>query len=303
MEKITEQGFAEFLASKPLYYKVQVVKNLTQYDNSAYLDLNGFTDKPFKFLCPQENEIQTFRTSILDSEYLGLVGLLGKDVYNLPYTFDKETRKLDLKMHLQGICQSCKHRIDFLIRATSDKEWDRRTEGINIFIQKIGQFPPYDIGLNKNLKKYLSPEDQSNYSKALNCLSISYGIGSYAYLRRIIENEIIRIIKDISDLDFDGVKLVKEAYKTYQKDSQMSKLIEILNKHIPMSLQELGDNPIKLLYEQLSGGIHEFTDEECLKKASSIDILINYVIKVINEEKYHLKEVKGALNNLRRNNS
>ena len=303
MGKITDQEFADFLANKPLYYKVIVFENLTNYDSSAFLTAYAYKDKPFKFLCPHEDEIQTFRTSIKESDQMIFGALKHIDQNELPYYFDPQTRKLDFRIHLEGICQSCKRKIDFLIRTTSDKGWEERNSGINIFVQKVGQFPSYDIGLNSDLKKYLSPEDESNYKKALICLSNNYGIGAYAYLRRIIQNEIIQLIKDISELEFDGVSQVKDAYENYKKDSQMAKLIDIINKHLPQSFKDSGDNPIRLLYGQLSGGIHEFSDEECFEKASSIDILINFVVKKIYEEKYHLKEVKAAFKKLNKNNS
>ncbi|WP_182981711.1 hypothetical protein [Sphingobacterium sp. UME9] len=116
----------------------------------------------------------------------------------LTWLLDNKTRKLDFKVHVQGVCQSCKTKIDFLIRSTSDKDWDKRQDGMTITIQKVGQFPSYEIGLNTTLKKYLNEEDQSNYKKAWVCLSTSYGIGAYAYLRRVIETEIKRIIQDIA---------------------------------------------------------------------------------------------------------
>lgn len=304
MTKITDQEFADFLTNKPLYYKIKAVEDLKNYSSAAFIDHHDFKEKAFKFLCPTENEVQTFRTDYGEKgSYTSISIMIREDVNKLPYTFDDKSRKLDFKFHIHGICQSCKATIDFLIRAFSDKEWDKRNEGLTIYLQKIGQFPSYDININNSLKKYLNDEDQQNYKKALTCLSISYGIGSYAYLRRVIENEIKRIIKDISELEFDGVEFVKTALENFDKDFQMSKLIDVINKYLPKSLQELGDNPIRLLYEQLSGGIHEFSDKECIDKAISIDILLNYVIKKVNEEKYQLNDVKTAMRNLRQNNS
>jgi hypothetical protein len=300
MNKISNQVFADFLTNKPLYYKIKAVENLKEYSGSAFIDHTDFKDKPFKFVCPEEHIEQTFKTELIENTYPRISSIIREHSDQLPYTFDSQTRKLDFKVHVQGVCQSCKARIDFLIRAISDKEWDRREEGLNITIQKIGQFPSYEIGLNTTLKKYLNEEDQYNYKKALVCLSISYGIGAYAYLRRVIENEIKRIIKDIAELEFDGVEFVRTAYENFKVDFQMSKIIEVINKHLPISLKELGDNPVRLLYEQLSGGIHEFTDEQCIEKAHSIDILLNYVIKKINEEKYQLSDVKKAMQNLRK---
>lgn len=301
MNKISNQVFADFLTNKPLYYKIKAVEDLKVFDNTAYVDVLSFKDKPFRFLCPEEQTDQTFKTDLIKSGYSNISVVTINNSDELPYSFDAQTRRLDLKVHVQGVCQSCKAKIDFLIRSTSDKEWNRRKEGMTITIQKIGQFPSYEIGLNPTLKKYLNEEDQSNYKKALICLSISYGIGAYAYLRRVIENEIKRIVQDIAELDFDGAEFVKAAYESFKVDFQMSKLIDVVTKHLPVSLKELGDNPVRLLYEQLSGGIHEFTDEECIEKAHHIDVLLNYVIRKINEEKYQLDGVKKAMLGLRQN--
>jgi hypothetical protein len=301
MKKISNQVFADFLTNKPLYYKIKAVEDLKEFDNTAYVDAFGFKDIPFKFICPEEHDVQTFKTDLVDTGYPRLSQLIRSNSDELPYSFDTKTRKLDIKVHLMGVCQSCKAKVDFLLRSTSDKEWEKRNEGMTITIQKIGQFPSYEIGLNPALKKYLNDEDQSNYKKALICLSISYGIGAYAYLRRVIENEIKRIIQDIAELDFDGAEFVRSAYNNFKIDFQMSKLIDVINRHLPVSLKELGDNPIRLLYEQLSGGIHEFTDEQCMDKAQNIDILLNYVIRKINEEKYQLNDVKKAMQDLRQN--
>jgi len=301
MNKISDQTFADFLANKPLYYKVSAVQNLTVFDNTAFVDVFGFKDKAFKFICPVENTDQTFKTDLIENGYPRISSLIMSDRNELPYSFDTKTRKLDLIVHVQGICQSCGGSIDFLIKSNSDKEWDKRKEGMTIIIQKVGQFPAYEVGINNTLKKYLSQEDQSNYKKAMTCLSISYGIGAYAYLRRVIENEIKRIIQDIAELEFDGADSVRTAYETFKVDFQMSKLIDVMNKYMPGSLRDLGDNPVRLLYEQLSGGIHQFTDEECMEKAQHIDILLNYVIRKINEEKYQLSGVRKAMLGLRQN--
>lgn len=303
MTKISDQEFTDFLVNKPLYSKITAVENLTEY-GAAFLDHHSYIKKAFKFLCPRENEIQTFRTAFgQKGDYVSFSETIRLDPNILPHTFNDDTRKLDLTLHIHGICQSCGQQINFLIKATSDRKWDDRHLGLTITLEKVGQFPAFDIELNNYLKKYLSAEDKINYKRALTCLSISYGIGAFAYFRRVIENEIKRIIKDISELEFEGVEFVKRALQTYEKDNQMSKLIDVINKYLPKSLQELGDNPIRLLYEQLSGGIHEFTDKECVDKSLSIDTLINYVIKKINEEKYQINDVKNAMKNLRQNNS
>lgn len=303
MTIISDNEFADFLTNSSLYYKLKAVDDFETGDNN-YSNHLDFENKPFKFKCPSEKEIHTFRTKLWGhSMYFGRRHYSESEQDELPVFFNTLTKKLDLTVFLQGVCQSCNQTIDFILKSTSDKVWEDRKSGIKIYIQKIGQFPGFEIEPDQLIQKYLTEEDVSNYKKALTCLSVNFGIGAYAYFRRIIENEIKRIIKDISELEFEGDQNVKQAYFQFEKDHQMSKLIDVINEYIPKSLKELGDNPIRLLYEQLSGGIHEFGEQDCVEKARLIDILLKYVIRKVNEEKYQLKDVKIAMSKLRNNGS
>ncbi len=301
MKIITDSELTDFLSKKPLYAKILVVSDYDKYHES-YVNPLDYINKPFKFKCPREKETQTFKTSVY-SNYFGRYIHENTDVNAIPMEFDENTRSFNMTFQLSGICQSCGAKIEFLINAYSDKTWDERetgvNSGINIFIQKVGQLPSFEISPDKIVEKYLTDEDIVNYKKALINLSVSYGIGAYSYFRRIIENEIKRIIEDISTIDFEGVDKIKKAMESYKIDHQMSNLINVVNDFLPKSLMELGDNPIKLLYAQLSEGIHAFSDEQCLKKAELIDKVLTYVIKKVNEEKYQLLDVKEAMKKLK----
>jgi hypothetical protein len=52
------------------------------------------------------------------------------------------------------------------------------------------------------------------------------------------------------------------------------------------------------LYGQLSEGIHNLAEEECLEKSRNIDKLLKFVIQQLRNES-DLSEVKNALKNLR----
>jgi hypothetical protein len=290
----------KFISDAPLYKKIET--SLELYGPS---DIQGCT---FNSFCEHEKENQTFELEVYPESAMFLANSLSERPFFVPSGQTIEPKKVNYTQHYRAKCKSCKiYYRDIIINIFTETPYSHvRREGENrpkFYLRKIGQYPPFEIVPDREVLKYLKPEDESNYKKALICLSNSYGIGSYAYLRRIIQNEIIGLIKDISELEFDGVSQVKGAYENYMKDSQMAKLIDILNKHLPQSFKELGDNPIRLLYSQLSGGIHEFSDEECLEKASSIDVLINYVVKKIYDEKFHLKEVKNAVSKLNKNNN
>lgn len=298
---ITDLEFADFLTKRPLYAKIKAVEFLQNAPNN-YTNPLDFKDKPFKTFCPYEQQIQTFRTNIY-----GSTSMYHRSTdYNpdfLPDYFDPKTFMLDLSVYLIGKCQSCHKEIQYLVKATSDKPFAHRddSDGITISLQKIGQWPSYQVEQDKSVLEYLTEEDKSNYKKALTCLSVNYGIGAYAYFRRIIENEIKRIVDDLSNLDFDGAPKIKEANQKYQRDHQMTSLIQSITPHLPKSLTELDDNPIKLLHDQLSGGIHSFAEEECLNRAQNINLILAFVVQKLGEKKFETKNIKQAMQSLRKN--
>ncbi len=295
MKTISKKELIEFLVKKPLYSKLLVTSNYGK-GVSSFSNPNDYKDLAFKIKCPIEKEVQTFKTELANQEF-AIMNLVHST--DFPIFFDKESKSMNLTLHLIATCHSCGAKADFLLKLYSDKTWNEREKGIKIFVKKIGQFPPYEISPEATVEKYLLEEDKGNYKKALANLSIGYGIGAFAYFRRIIENEIIRLIEDISKLDFDGVEHIEQALKTYETDHAMAKLIDVATKFLPNSLLSIGDNPIRLLHEQLSVGLHKLPDEVCIGKAETIDTILKYVIKKVNEEKYQLKDVKEAMKKLR----
>ncbi len=284
-----DKDLSDFFKSKPLYSKTKL------FSKDEYLEkislFEYFADTAYKFYCPIDKEEHTFKT--LNNN--GIQEFLSKE--DVDYYMDKDG-KFSFSFHIESVCSSCGFKMDFLINLFSETKIDEDGDEPDIFVRKIGQFPAVERMPEKEVYDYLNDEDKENYKKALSNLSVSYGIGAFAYLRRIIENEIKRIVKDISQLDFDGSENVILALEEYEQSHQMSNLIKNINPYIPQSLKEIGTNPIKLLYEQLSGGIHEFSEEECLTKATEIDIVLRYVIKKVNSEKYEIKSIKEAIKKL-----
>lgn len=295
----TNQDISELLRNKPLYAKLKA-NTVTGHNGLAYNAPNDLFQKPFKFLCLVEKDEQTFRTQPpIGSHLFPRSYREDHNAEDVPEYFDEKTGKLEQISEVAACCQSCGAIISFLIRRFSDKPWSERASGLTIYLQKVGQFPAFDIQPDKEIQKYLTDEDLDAFKKGLINLSISYGIGAFAYFRRVVENELRRIVKDISELDFDGAEEVKQALATYEINHQMSNLISAAIKHLPASLKINGENPLQLLYQQLSVGIHTLTEEQCLEKAESIKVLFTFMIKKVNEEKYVINDVSQAMKNLR----
>jgi len=296
---MSNEDFAKFIVETPLYYRVKAVDNI-DLRQSKYCDIIDYCDKRFVFKCPAEKSAQTFKTMPFEGYSDSRLFYRSLEDHSLPDGYNENTKLFARTFSLMGECQSCGHRIDIIINAFTDMEWTPTTAGASLYMQKIGQYPAYSIEVQTEVSKYLTEDDLSFYKKAMISLSQNYGIGAFAYFRRIIENEIQRLIKSISELEFDGVDIIKQAFLKYETDHQMSPMIDALNKHLPGSLTRLGDNPIKLLHQQLSEGIHGLTEEQCADKARHIDALLSYVIKVINEEKFAFKGAMQAIQALRK---
>jgi len=292
MQIINDKDLANFFTDYPLYSKIQLFDTFDK--GYQFKVFEYFENKAYKFYCPFEKDYHTFKIDKKWGEQYEI------HENNVPDFYQDKSSNINFSFYLISNCQSCGFKMDLLLNIFSEKPVVFKNSFPSIFIRKIGQLPAFKRNPEKEVLDYLNEEDKENYTKALSNLSMSYGIGAFAYFRRIIENEIKRLVKDISQLDFEDSDKVKKAWSEYEKNHQMSNLISSINPFIPKSLKEIGDNPIRLLHDQLSGGIHEFSEEICLEKARQIDILLRYVIKKVNSEKFELIEVKKAMNGLKK---
>ncbi len=291
MKIITDKDLAVFLKDSPLYSKVQLFDTFEK--GYKFRVFEYFENKAYKFYCPNEKEYHTFN---IDKKWGDQYELHEDEV---PDFYLDKTKKINFSFQLNGTCQSCRFKMDFLLNIISNKEYDEKNDFPTLYLRKIGQLPAVERNPEKEVLDYLCEEDKDNYRKALSNLSMSYGIGAFAYFRRIIENEIKSVVKDLSELDFEGSDKIKLAWTEYEQSHQLSNLIDNINPYIPKSLKEIDDNPIRLLHSQLSGGIHVYSEEICLEKAKMIDTILRYIIKKVSSEKYELTEVRKAMRSLK----
>jgi hypothetical protein len=144
------------------------------------------------------------------------------------------------------------------------------------FFQKVGQYPSYgDLHIPK-LKKYskvLSQKDLGELTRAVGLASHDVGVGSYVYLRRVFES----LIEEAHDIAKSDKNWDDDKYKT----SRMADKIKMLEKHLPEFLVQ---NP--QMYSLLSKGVHEMTEDECLKYFNTLKIGIELIL----DEKIEYKE-------------
>jgi len=154
------------------------------------------------------------------------------------------------------------------------------------YIRKVGQTIPWSVDIGKELEKDLG-DDAHNYKKALMLLSQSYGIGACVYLRRIIENQINPILEILLEMrkqenaDASEISRISEAIQRKDFTSKIETAAELL----PESILVDGDNPVKLLHDQLSVNIHSLTDDEVIPIALQLKTAFEYVVVELNRRK------------------
>lgn len=281
-----KEQVTNFLVKKPLYFKLKL-------DNAgAYLvGYNEFEELTFTSYC-KECSLQTFILTPLPNSHFKASKSAPATVIpggNGPIT---TTKNWEIFQEYIAKCQGCKKyelRFNFRLVETNKE----------IFIQKIGQYPPYNKEVDKDLKNFLDEENLGYYQKALMNLSTGYGIGAFTYLRRVIENEIDKLIEMISQSEHSEQEKFLELKAKYQQKKQKSILIDETFQYLPASLKNLGENPIKILYDQLSIGIHTLSDEQCVEISLNIDEVLKKVVKELNREKKETKIVKEAIKKLK----
>ena len=146
-------------------------------------------------------------------------------------------------------------------------------------VQKVGQVPEWNINVDKQVSSYLG-EDLQLYKRAKTCLSQSYGLGACAYMRRILENQVNSIIDSIIKIkkqDNDSEESIKELI-SIKKGKVLDTKLKLAYKFAPQSIIVEGHNPLKLMYELLSNGVHEKSEDDCTKTASQLLSIFEYVI-------------------------
>jgi hypothetical protein len=144
----------------------------------------------------------------------------------------------------------------------------------NIRLQKYGELPRPKLIRNRVLQKFLK-DDLDNYEKAIVCLSHEYGVAAFAYYRRIVENNINRLldlVQEDAQSSVDG-QATLDAIGELRKDTPMTEKIKIANLVLPSHLKPDGLNPLGRLYQVLSEGVHSLSEAECLVKAKATSVV------------------------------
>lgn len=159
---------------------------------------------------------------------------------------------------------------------------------------KFGEMPQFGPPLPAKLLQ-LAGNEGHILKKGRQSENQSLGVGAFAYYRRVVERQKSRLIDELKNAveRLGGDASALAALEAARKENQFATAIQRMAQVTPKELHVGGQNPLTLLHGPLSVGLHSLSDEECLKLAYSIRIVLSELlerIQMVTEVKAELDE-------------
>lgn len=210
------------------------------------------------------------------------------------YYHDQQERESETKAPLpmisdgiyirEAVCSRANgHKQCFVYRLASDIDFET-TFNLEFSFEKIGQYPSFgdiNIAKAKSYSGVLEKSLQKELSRAIGLASHDVGVGAYVYLRRVFE----ALVEEVHQEAASKGGWDEEQYSR----SRMQEKISLLRGDLPRFLTEHPE-----MYALLSKGIHELSEEECLRNFEALKIGIELILDQRLEEKERRRKIDAA---------
>lgn len=188
-------------------------------------------------------------------------------------------------------CGNQSHRFALVLVEAQDGTWAAI---------KLGQNPPFGPPLPAEVITLLGSE-RHHFLQGWRSENQGFGIGAFAYYRRVIEakrdamiDEIIKVAERLQAPQ-DAVNHLKAA----RTERQFDRAVEKVQLGLPDVLRlPGGHNPLKLLHSALSEGLHAESDEACLESATTIRLVLVEFAHRVKVAMTQRKELEVAVSRL-----
>ena len=156
---------------------------------------------------------------------------------------------------------------------------------------KIGQFPSVadlKVGELNKFRSVLDQEESGEFYKAIGLSAHDVGIGAFVYLRRVLEK---LVDKRSEQALLEGVFSQEDFLQ-----ARVAEKIKMLKGYLPDILVSNTK-----LYGVLSKGVHDLTEQECLRAFPAIRDLMFFVLEEDlerNEKQKLLRAAEESINSL-----
>ncbi len=301
--KSSKTELISFLESFPLYRKKdfsqpKAPSDLTVAARRAFV--SSQLPPPKGFSLPQIIRIEmpclqtcgdrrTFERRLSQDE------LVGRSLSGAPVSDVMEPRHA---YRLAFTCTHCgEHRIFFLIHV--DRIDTDTIEGFSL--TKAGQWPSARPKVDRALERALGEAVAPLYEKGLTLEDHDFGIGAFAYYRRVAENMIDKLLADLrAYAETTGAADLVKALDNVTHGTQASMRIAAVKELLPKTLRPDGLNPLGTIYQALSDGLHGRDDEHCLTLAADLRTALDFLITTMASEKATAEKYVAAVRGLQK---
>jgi hypothetical protein len=150
---------------------------------------------------------------------------------------------------------------------------------------KVGQWPPLEERVPDTLKNVLDKEDLAFYKNAIRMRNHNLGIAAVAYIRRVVENRINDVLDVLAEaaqehsFAAEELKKIKDAKRSFRFDDKIDYAAKLLPPHLR---PEGKPNPIDVLHDLTSDGLHSKSEEECIEVFDKVRKVFEYVFGNLN---------------------
>lgn len=279
------------ISPEDFYFNIPLYKKLyfedTEEDKKAIFKIIFYSDNT-DWHCPKCEKEVTYSVEpnwekhpTKKSEYGHEKSLIGYDDFNEVYGLNYYKSKTYRTKYFTCLRSKYdKHIINFWIRFNSDH------------LCKIGQYPAMieiEQFANRKYQKALKSK-YKDYNRAIGLYQHEIGVGAMIYLRRIFE-----------DIVFQEFNKEKDNLKLSEKEfiiMPMDKKIDLLKHNLPAYLIQN-----QKIYGILSKGVHQLSEEECLKYFNPVRVGLDLILNERNrqiEEKKIIKANEKELSDIKK---
>lgn len=151
-------------------------------------------------------------------------------------------------------------------------------------VRKVGQSPAWSVATPPEIAVTLQGQSLEFYRRGVLCMSQGFGLGAVAYFRRVVEdatNTILGLVEEAARLEGNTAALaaIAEAKTSRRADEKLKQIADAL----PPSLRVGGHNPLSILHDAYSRGVHAEADSECeaiaLRFRASLDFALGGIAR------------------------
>jgi hypothetical protein len=194
-------------------------------------------------------------------------------------------------------CRNCPIDPPFVRYSFYWSQKDEPEDAVGEFL-KVGQWPALEERVPDSLKKVLDKDDLAFYKNALRMRNYNLGIAAVAYLRRVVENRINDVLDVLAEaaqehsFAAEELKKIKEVKASYRFDDKIEYAAKLLPPHLR---PEHRPNPIDVLHDLTSDGLHSKSEEECVDIFDRVRKVFEYVFGNLNVQ---IEEARAFVKNL-----